>query len=391
MRTLGPTLRADRRPWSAAGHRVFTDGKGRLGLPASRLLGEPSRRHLQAVRRVRPVEKPRHAVLDLDLAPAPENRLLQPVDKLARQRGPRRRGSDAQLRQHSLGEGHGQRRVPPLKGRVGSNLDAVQARVHGQHREVDAPFLGPLPQDGGRGGVLMDGKGRAALLDDARLVPSNLFDRVAQGKDVVDAERADARRSRPLHEIGGVILAPNARLVDGHVDALLQKYVPAQERQEAAVLGPRAEGHGVGGRRRGPQAVPDVEEVLGEEFLGDGRRVDADALADGYEVRRDEEADLAGAALGVAVLGEDGVDKGAGAAFALCAGNVDDVKAIDARRLFPSAHALEHGETISPRPGAEREDGPWADAPCIRFCRDRRPSLASTRHRAGSQPCASPQ
>lgn len=79
-------------------------------------------------------------------------------------------------------------------------------------------------------------------------------------------------------------------------------------------------------------------------------------------MRRDEEADLAGAALGVAVLGEDGVDKGAGAAFALCAGNVDDVKAIDVRRLFPSAHALEQREKTGHGPTHRVSDSAEIDA-----------------------------
>jgi hypothetical protein len=50
-------------------------------------------------------------------------------------------------------------------------------------------------------------------------------------------------------------------------------------------------------------------------------------------MRGGEEAGLAGHGERVLVLGEDGIDKGAGASFALCSGDMDDVEAIQIRRL----------------------------------------------------------
>jgi len=75
------------------------------------------------------------------------------------------------------------------------------------------------------------------------------------------------------------------------------------------------------------QRVPHVEEVAREERGGEGRGVDADALAHGDEVGRGEEAGLARERARGAVGREDRGDVGAGCAFALGAGDVDDVEA----------------------------------------------------------------
>lgn len=113
--------------------------------------------------------------------------------------------------------------------------------------------------------------------------------------------------------------------------------MPAHQCQEAGINGPRAQG-GIPGRGGGrAERVPDLEEVAGEQGLGDGSRVDADTLAHGDEVRRDEEARPARAAAAALVLRQDGIDKGARAAFAFGAGDVHDVEPIQIGRLDGSA------------------------------------------------------
>lgn len=92
--------------------------------------------------------------------------------------------------------------------------------------------------------------------------------------------------------------------------------MPAHQRQVAGIDGPGRHEPIPSPPGRHLQPVPDLEEVLCKELLRDGRRVDADTLPHGDEVRRGEEARLAQGGMRVLILGEDGVDKGAGAAFA---------------------------------------------------------------------------
>lgn len=92
------------------------------------------------------------------------------------------------------------------------------------------------------------------------------------------------------------------------------------------------------------QAVPYFEEVPGEKRLGDGFIVDLDALADEAQVGRRKQADAsgrrrrAGRRTGWRVLRQYRGDEGAGRAFALCAGDVDEPQAVEVRGLrVPSA------------------------------------------------------
>lgn len=147
---------------------------------------------------------------------------------------------------------------------------------------------------------------------------------------MVNAKGADPRRDRLLHQIGGIKLATDACLIHGDVDAFGQKSMPAHKGEVPRVEGPRAR-RGI--LRRGArlgEPVPYLEEVLCEKLLGQRSRVDADAFSHSDEMGRDEEAYFGEAR---AVLRKDGVDEGAGAAFAFCACYVDDVEAVEVRGL----------------------------------------------------------
>ena len=72
---------------------------------------------------------------------------------------------------------------------------------------------------------LRDCEGGGAPLEDARLLRSDLRQRVAQNLHVVKAQGGDAADIGLLHHICGVQAAPQADLQDSSVHLLSQKYL----------------------------------------------------------------------------------------------------------------------------------------------------------------------
>lgn len=297
--------------------------------PGARLIDKPPRRHPEAVGRMGPVDMPNYPVVrvNLDLAAPTPNHLLQTLDEIVRESvllPPERR---VKLRQGGFGECDSQTRVLFLKTRVGADLDAREARINPDDRERDLLLDGAFLQHPRGVGDLFDGKcGRAGGFHDAGLVPGDLVDGLAEHEDVVDGEGGDARGDGLWDDVGGVELAAYPRLEDDAVDALGQEGVEGQQGDVAGVDGTGGQRDGLREEGGGAEAVPDLEEVAGEEGFRDGFRVEADALADGDEVRGREVAYFGRTAGGrETVVGEDRVGEGARAPFAFGSGDVDYV------------------------------------------------------------------
>ncbi|KAJ2371935.1 hypothetical protein IW150_004363 [Coemansia sp. RSA 2607] len=124
------------------------------------------------------------------------------------------------------------------------------------------------------------------------------------------------------------------------------------ERQKAKV-------HGHGGRVRVDQAerrvgalyaVEDLVKVLCKHVLRNRLAVDLDAFADLDQVRRGEEADFKRARC--VDLTQDAADEGASRAFALGAGDMDDVEAVEVvdavAQLFDKRLKLGNAELVEP-------------------------------------------
>ena len=90
-------------------------------------------------------------------------------------------------------------------------------------------------------------------------MPGNVLDGVPEQFGVVDAERGDAADLGPPDDVGGVVLAADADLHDGHVDLLHAEDVDGEDGEELEVL-----------RAVVPQLVVDAPEVGREELLGQG-------------------------------------------------------------------------------------------------------------------------
>lgn len=144
---------------------------------------------------------------------------------------------------------------------------------------------------------------------------------------MVEAEGRDGRDAGVAEEVGGVVFAAGVGFDDGEVDALAEEDVEGEEEEELEV--PRgALSGGRGGWRGGwlRELGVDFGQVPGE-FIGlQGLRVDADPFLRDEEMGRGVQAGFARVPGASAVGAQDGFDEGAGAAFALGAGDVDDVE-----------------------------------------------------------------
>lgn len=101
---------------------------------------------------------------------------------------------------------------------------------------------------------------------------------------MVEAQTCNACAGRFLDDVSRVGFTADANLEDGRVDALLHACVEGEKCQVAEVGGFEFRVVALC-CRGGFQAVPDLEEVLREEGLGEGRTIDLDTFADGAEVR----------------------------------------------------------------------------------------------------------
>ena len=91
-------------------------------------------------------------------------------------------------------------------------------------------------------------------------MPGNVFDGVPQQFGVVDAERGDAADLGLPDDVGGVVLAADAHLHDGHVDLLHAEDVDGEDGEELEVL-----------RAVVSELVVDAPEVGREQLLSQSR------------------------------------------------------------------------------------------------------------------------
>lgn len=66
---------------------------------------------------------------------------------------------------------------------------------------------------------------RASPLRNARLLPGDFAERVAQHLGVLQAQRRDGGGGCVAHDIGAIVLAADAHLEDGTVDAFAAEHV----------------------------------------------------------------------------------------------------------------------------------------------------------------------
>lgn len=141
-------------------------------------------------------------------------------------------------------------------------------------------------------------------LDNARLLPRNLLEGVAQQIRVLQGQRCDAHRAHVAHDIGAVRLAANAHLQHGHVHLLRHEDVEAQYGDELEVGG-----HVVVVLPQLPQAIVHFPEVLRELGLVQRLAIDADALVGGQDVGRGIETCFK------ALVAQQGLSQSAGGAL----------------------------------------------------------------------------
>ena len=76
------------------------------------------------------------------------------------------------------------------------------------------------------------------LLHDARLVPGDVRDGVAEQAGVVQAQARDAGHHGPRDDVGAVVLAPDTHLDDRHVHILSPEDVESEDCEELEVRRP---------------------------------------------------------------------------------------------------------------------------------------------------------
>lgn len=124
-------------------------------------------------------------------------------------------------------------------------------------------------------------------------MPGDLFDSIAEELDVVDTKACDTGDRRVHYDVGAVILSADTAFDDRCVDFLAHVGMKGHQCQETEV-------RGLGGlvRRLSSrscalfQSVPDLKEILCEQFFRKWLIVDLNPFPNEAEVRRGVEAYL---------------------------------------------------------------------------------------------------